>query len=73
MLDRKQQLQEVFADTQKFYTENEVLKQAVAYSRTNTKLYKEDDYPDPFRYSIHTRNFVKIIINQVNCVDNRGS
>ena len=46
MTDRKQQLIEVFEDTQKFYTEDPVLITAVKHSRENTKLYEADDYPD---------------------------
>ena len=46
MADRRQQLIEVFNDTQNFYTENEILKTAVSYSREHTVLYEADDYPD---------------------------
>lgn len=42
---RKQQLIEVFQDTQKFYTENKTLAAVVAYGRQKTKLYNPDDYP----------------------------
>ena len=46
MTDRKQQLIEVFEDTQKFYTKDPVLKTAVKHSRENSKLYEADEYPD---------------------------
>ena len=46
MSDRRQQLVEVFQDTQKFYAENKTLAAAVAYGRQNTKLYNPDDYPE---------------------------
>ena len=44
--NRKQQLKQVFEDTQQFYTENPILASAVDASRKNTKLYEADDYPD---------------------------
>ena len=46
MTDRKQQLMEVFEDTQRFYTQDAVLKAAVNHSRDNTKLYEADEYAD---------------------------
>lgn len=46
MPDRKQQLINVFQDTQKFYTENPNLAAAVAYGRQHTKLYEQNDYPE---------------------------
>ncbi len=46
MTDRKQQLTEVFEDTQRFYTEDPTLKAAVKHSRENTRLYEADEYPD---------------------------
>lgn len=45
-MNRKEQLKEVFEDTQRFYEENTVLKEAVETNRNNTKLYEADDYPD---------------------------
>lgn len=52
-MDRKAQLVEVFADTQRFYTENPSLAEAVEKSRNATRLYAADDYPGlPIRYSI---------------------
>lgn len=36
---------EVIEDTEKFYSENAVLRQAIEYGRKNTKLYDADDYP----------------------------
>lgn len=45
MPDRRQQLINVFQDTQKFYTENKILSAAVSYGRQNAKLYEADDYP----------------------------
>ena len=44
MIDRKQQLIEVFEDTQKFYAEDSALKVAVKKSRENTRLYGADEY-----------------------------
>ena len=46
MPDRKQQLINVFQDTQEFYTVNKTLAAAVAYGRQNAKLYEPDDYPE---------------------------
>ena len=46
MLDRKQQLINVFLDTQNFYTENKILATAVTYGREHTKLYEPADYPE---------------------------
>lgn len=46
MIDRKQQLINVFQDTQKFYTENVTLATAVTYGQEHTKLYEPDDYPE---------------------------
>ena len=46
MTDRKQQLMEVFEDTQRFSTEDLVLKAAVKHSRDNTRLYEADEYAD---------------------------
>ena len=43
--DRRQILANVFIDTQKFYTEDPRLADAVAYSKSHTVLYAEDDYP----------------------------
>lgn len=45
MYDRRQRLIEVFQDTQKYYTENEQLADAVAASRKGTRLYGPADYP----------------------------
>ena len=45
MSDRRQQLINVFQDTQKFYTENKTLSSAVSYGRQNAKLDEADDYP----------------------------
>lgn len=44
--NRKEQLKQVFEDTQQFYTENPILASAVDASRKNMKLYEADDYPD---------------------------
>lgn len=43
---KKEKLIEVFADTQRFYREDETLAAAVAYGRQNTRLYEADDYPE---------------------------
>ena len=40
-----EELVQVFEDTQRFYTENPILADAVEASRRNTKLYEADDYP----------------------------
>lgn len=45
MSERRQELINIFHDTQKFYTENPTLAAAVAYSCKNTILYGPDDYP----------------------------
>ena len=45
-ISRKEQLIKVFEDTQKFYREDPILADAVAYGRDNTKLYEADDYPE---------------------------
>ena len=39
MSERKDQLKKVFADTQLFYKEDQVLAEAVEYGRQHTKLY----------------------------------
>lgn len=44
-MDRKQQLIEIFEDTQAFYTENEKLRQAVAAAKSATRLYEAEEYP----------------------------
>ena len=46
MSERKDQLKKVFADTQLFYKEDQVLAEAVEYGRQHTKLYEADDYPE---------------------------
>ena len=46
VMDRKEQLKKVFEDTQKFYQENALLADAVAFGRANTKLYEADYYPE---------------------------
>lgn len=46
MLNTKQQLINVFQDTQEFYKENPVLAAAVAYGREHTRLYEAEDYPE---------------------------
>ena len=46
MIDRKQQLKEVFEDTQKYYSEDPALKAAVKKSRESTRLYGADEYPE---------------------------
>lgn len=43
--DRRQILTNVFIDTQKFYTEDPRLTEAVAYSKSHTVFYAVDDYP----------------------------
>lgn len=45
MYDRRQKLISVFQDTQRFYTENEQLAQAVSASKRGTRLYAADEYP----------------------------
>lgn len=56
---RKAQLKQVFEDTQRFYTENPVLAEAVETSRRNTKLYEAGDYPalpeDPIQHAQKVR------------------
>ena len=44
-MDRKQQLIEVFEDTQKFYNENIALKAAIEFGRKHTVIYSENEYP----------------------------
>ncbi len=46
MNDRKQQLIEVFEDTQKYCSEDPTLKAAVKKCRDNTRLYGADEYPE---------------------------
>lgn len=46
MFNRGSQLREVFKDTQKFYSEEPLLIDAVNYGRENTKLYEAYDYPE---------------------------
>ena len=43
---KKEQLIQVFKDTQQFYSEDKTLAAAVKYGRDNTKLYEADDYPE---------------------------
>ena len=43
---KKEQLIQVFKDTQQFYSEDKTLAAAVKYGRENTKLYEADDYPE---------------------------
>jgi len=43
MFDRRRALTEVFADTQRLYTENQRLREAVEYSKAHTKLYAASD------------------------------
>ena len=43
MIDRRELLAEVFQDTQKFYTEDLQLREAVVHSMRNTVLYAEND------------------------------
>lgn len=45
-MDRKEQLIEVFNDTQRFMRENEVLAAAVETSKAAAKLYGVEDYPE---------------------------
>lgn len=42
----KQKRAEIFKDTQAFYNENEILKDAIKESKKNSKFYDENDYPD---------------------------
>ena len=42
----REQLIEVFEDTQKWYQIDESLKEAIKNSISNTKIYVENDYPD---------------------------
>lgn len=46
MNDRREMLRKVFEDTERFYNEDPVLKEAVKFSCSNTKLYKADAHPD---------------------------
>ena len=57
MPDRKQQLINVFQDTQEFYTVNKTLAAAVAYGRQNAKLYEPDDYPEIPVSNAKTKNY----------------
>ena len=41
--DKKVRLKEIFEDTQRFYTENKMLSEAVSYSKAHTKLYRESE------------------------------
>lgn len=45
-MDRREQLIEVFADTQSYYTENSRLADAVRRSKAAVNLYAENDYPE---------------------------
>lgn len=42
----KNRLMDVFTDTQKFYTSNEDLVKAISTSKSSTKFYASDDYPE---------------------------
>lgn len=44
MMDRRQKLIEIFEDTQRFYTQNAQLANAVQAAKGATKLYEADDY-----------------------------
>ena len=46
MMDRRDNLVDVFKDTQLFYQSNNLLKEAVDNSVKNSLFYLEDDYPD---------------------------
>lgn len=45
MSSSREQLRAVFEDTQRFYTENPTLAEAVAFGREHTRLYEAGDYP----------------------------
>lgn len=42
---RKPKLAKIFEDTQKFYSNNDILKENVKELRANTKFYEADEYP----------------------------
>jgi len=44
-MTRREQLIDVFADTRRFYNENKILADAVAFTCAHTKLYEADEYP----------------------------
>lgn len=60
MNDRRQQLMEVFEDTQQFYTEDPTLKAAVKHSRENTKLYNADEYPELTTYNSDRSGVIRV-------------
>ena len=43
-MDRRQRLIEIFEDTQRFYSQNTLLANAVQAAKAATKLYEEDDF-----------------------------
>lgn len=45
-MDRRQKLIEIFEDTQRFYSQNAKLANAVQVSKAATKLYEADEYPE---------------------------
>lgn len=45
MINRRDQLAEVFRDTQSFYTENRFLRESVENAIANTMYYSADEYP----------------------------
>ncbi len=44
-VDRRAELINVFHDTQEFYAENDILREAVEYGEKHTHLYAADEYP----------------------------
>ena len=44
-MTRREQLIDVFDDTRRFYNENKILAEAVAFTCAHTKLYEADEYP----------------------------
>ena len=45
MTNKKEQLAEVFRDTQRFYEENRLLRESLETATVKTMFYSEDDYP----------------------------
>ena len=45
-MDRRQRLIEIFEDTQRFYSQNNLLANAVQVAKGATKLYEAEDYPE---------------------------
>ena len=58
--DKKQKLIEIFEDTQKFYNNNQTLINNIKYSKENTIIYKNDNYPDISNHSIYNDTIIEI-------------